>query len=29
VTETLPRGERFQDWQLRQARALLAALGDA
>jgi zinc/manganese transport system substrate-binding protein len=29
VTETLPPGQRFQDWQLRQARALLAALGEA
>lgn len=27
VTETLPRGERFQAWQTRQARALLEALG--
>lgn len=27
VTETLPRGERFQTWQARQARALLEALG--
>lgn len=26
VTETLPRGERFQAWQTRQARALLRAL---
>jgi zinc/manganese transport system substrate-binding protein len=26
VTETLPRGERFQAWQTRQARALLKAL---
>jgi zinc/manganese transport system substrate-binding protein len=26
VTETLPRGERFQAWQARQARALLEAL---
>jgi zinc/manganese transport system substrate-binding protein len=26
VTETLPRGLRFQQWQLRQARALEAAL---
>jgi zinc/manganese transport system substrate-binding protein len=27
VTESLPRGERFQAWQTRQARALLEALG--
>jgi zinc/manganese transport system substrate-binding protein len=27
VTETLPRGERFQTWQQDQAEALLAALG--
>jgi zinc/manganese transport system substrate-binding protein len=27
VTETLPEGETFQAWQLRQARALARALG--
>jgi zinc/manganese transport system substrate-binding protein len=27
VTETLPAGETFQAWQLRQARALARALG--
>jgi zinc/manganese transport system substrate-binding protein len=27
VTETLPPGQRFQDWQLSQARAILKALG--
>jgi zinc/manganese transport system substrate-binding protein len=27
VTETLPRGETYQGWQTRQARALLEALG--
>jgi zinc/manganese transport system substrate-binding protein len=27
VTETLPAGVTFQQWQLRQARALAAALG--
>jgi zinc/manganese transport system substrate-binding protein len=27
VTETLPAGETFQAWQLRQARSLARALG--
>jgi zinc/manganese transport system substrate-binding protein len=27
VTETLPSGETYQSWQLRQVRALAAALG--